>query len=105
MAGRSWPISHIAFHFLKTCKRTGARALFRNGQSGEAIVAEMGAPRVPLVEDEYLISAMVAEILAEHGFEVHVATNAKDALQHLTCGAPCDVLFTDINLPGGVDGA
>ena len=48
---------------------------------------------------------MVAEVLAEHGFEVHVAANAKDALQHLTCGAPCDVLFTDINLPGGIDGA
>ena len=65
----------------------------------------MATPRVLLVEDEFLISEMVAEVLAEHGFEVQVAANAKDALQHLTCGAPCDVLFTDINLPGGVDGA
>jgi CheY-like chemotaxis protein len=62
-------------------------------------------PRVLLVEDEFLISAMVADALTEHGFEVYVAANAKDALQHLTCGEPCDVLFTDINLPGGVDGA
>jgi len=62
-------------------------------------------PRVLLVEDEFLISAMVADVLTEHGFDVHIAANAKDALQHLTCGAPCDVLFTDINLPGGVDGA
>ena len=61
--------------------------------------------RVLLVEDEVLISDMVAEVLAEHGFEVHVTSNAKDALEHLTCGAPCDILFTDINLPGGVDGA
>ena len=60
--------------------------------------------RVLLVEDEALISEMVAEVLAERGFEVYVAANAKDALQHLTCGAPCDLLFTDINLPGGVDG-
>ncbi len=67
---------------------------------------EMGStPRVLVVEDEFLISAMVADVLAEHGCEVHVAANAKDALEHLTCGAPCDVLFTDINLPGGVDGA
>lgn len=69
-------------------------------------MSEIGvAPRVLLVEDEFLISEMVAEVLAEHGYEVHVAANAKDALRHLTCGAPCDVLFTDINLPGGVDGA
>jgi len=61
--------------------------------------------RVLLVEDEVLISEMIAELLAEHGFEVHVAANAKDALQHLSCGAPCDLLFTDINRPGGVDGA
>jgi CheY-like chemotaxis protein len=67
---------------------------------------EMGAtPRILLVEDECLISAMVADVLAEHGCEVHVSSNAREALQHLTCGAPCDVLFTDINLPGGVDGA
>jgi len=61
--------------------------------------------RVLLVEDEFLISDMVAEVLAERGFEVHAVATARDALRHLTCGAPCDVLFTDINLPGGIDGA
>lgn len=66
----------------------------------------MGATsRVLVVEDEVLISEMIAEELAEHGLEVFVAANAEDALAHLTCGAPCDLLFTDINLPGGVDGA
>ena len=60
---------------------------------------------VLLVEDEFLLSDMVAEVLAEHGFEVHAVANAADALRHLTCGSPCDVLFTDINLPGSVDGA
>ena len=63
------------------------------------------ASQVLLVEDEILISDMVAEVLAEHGFHVHAVANAKDALHHLTRGAPCDVLFTDINLPGGIDGA
>ena len=47
---------------------------------------------------------LIAEVLAAHGFEVHACGNAKDALERLTCGAPCDVLFTDINLPDGVDG-
>jgi CheY-like chemotaxis protein len=36
---------------------------------------------------------------------VHVAANAREALEYLICGAPCDLLFTDINLPGGLDGA
>ena len=39
------------------------------------------------------------------GCEVYVAANAREALEYLTCGAPCDVLFTDIHLPGGTDGA
>ena len=62
-------------------------------------------PRVLVVEDEFLISTMVADVLSERGCEVHVAASAQEALEHLTCGAPCDVMFTDINLPGGVDGA
>ena len=65
----------------------------------------LSVPRVLVVEDEFMISAMMADALTAHGCEVHVAANAKDALEHLTCGSPCDVLFTDINLPGGVDGA
>ena len=69
-------------------------------------MGEMGTTsRILLVEDELLISEMIAEVLAEHGFEVCTAVNAAEALQHLTCGEPYDVLFTDINLPGGIDGA
>ncbi len=59
---------------------------------------------VLFVEDELLISEWVAEALAEQGFAVLTATNAADALAHLA-SVPVDVLFTDINLPGGMDGA
>jgi CheY-like chemotaxis protein len=62
-------------------------------------------PRVLIVEDEFLICDLLAEALSTHGFEVHAVGNARDALEHLTSGHPCDVLFTDINLPGGLDGA
>ena len=61
--------------------------------------------RVLLVEDEFLLCDMLTEVLAEHGFEVHAVASAKDALQHLCAGSPCDVLLTDINLPGCIDGA
>jgi len=60
--------------------------------------------RVLLVEDEFLISEWVAESLSEQGFAVHTASNAVEALRYLAT-EPVDVLFTDINLPGGMDGA
>ncbi|CAL8980973.1 response regulator [Rhodoplanes serenus] len=61
-------------------------------------------PRVLLVEDEILISMMIEDAMVEHGFEVYTATNAGDALQVLADGTPVDVLFTDINIEGEVDG-
>ena len=63
------------------------------------------APRsVLLVEDEILISHVVAEELSKHGFAVHEVTTADDALRYINSGAAVDVLFTDINLPGSIDG-
>jgi CheY-like chemotaxis protein len=59
---------------------------------------------VLLVEDEFLISEWIAQSLAEQGFSVQTVSNAADALRALSC-APVDVLFTDINLPGDMDGA
>ena len=56
--------------------------------------------RVLLVEDEFLLCDMISEALVDHGFEVYAVANAKDALRHLTCGSPCDILLTDINLRG-----
>ena len=64
-----------------------------------------GRCRVLLVEDEALICEMLADALAERGFEVHAVADGTNALRHLTKGEPCDVLFTDINLLGEIDGA
>jgi CheY-like chemotaxis protein len=60
---------------------------------------------VLLVEDEALISEITAEALEEQGFDVASVSNANDALCHLKTGSPIDILFTDVNLPGGMDGA
>jgi len=69
----------------------------------ETIVSVAHPIRILLVEDEFLISEWVAESLSEQGFAVRTATNGADALRQLA-SAPVDVLFTDINLPGGMDG-
>ncbi len=59
--------------------------------------------RVLFVEDEFFIREWIAQSLSEQGFAVESATNAADALLHVA-RAPIDVLLTDINLPGGMDG-
>ena len=59
--------------------------------------------RVLFVEDEFFICEWIAQSLSEQGFAVDSVTNAADALLHIT-RAPIDVLLTDINLPGGMDG-
>ncbi len=58
-----------------------------------------------VVEDEALIGEMVAEALQEQGFQVFVASNAADALRYVESGAAVDALFTDIHLPGGMNGS
>ena len=60
---------------------------------------------VLLVEDEVLISNLVADWLSERGFAVHEVTTGDAALRYLESGAAVDVLFTDVDLPGGIDGA
>src|SRR5271170_5767314 len=67
-------------------------------------VSEIRPIRVLFVEDEFLISEWISQALSEQGFAVQTVTNAADALVHLAT-VPVDVLFTDINLPGGMDGA
>jgi CheY-like chemotaxis protein len=62
-----------------------------------------GTVRVLFVEDEFLISEWVAQALSEQGFAVQAVSSAAEALMALRAD-PVDVLFTDINLPGGMDG-
>ena len=73
-------------------------------QRAESNRAE-GPVSVLLVEDEILISHLVADVLTEHGFEVHEAASADEALRYIDDGGAVDVMFTDVNLPGSMDGA
>lgn len=60
---------------------------------------------VLVVEDEVMISNLVGDCLSESGFRVHEVATADEALRYFKSGANVDVLFTDINLPGGMNGA
>jgi CheY-like chemotaxis protein len=69
------------------------------------VTATQRRARVLLVEDEPQICNIATEALEEQGFEVDAVSNAGDALRRLTSGLPVDILFTDVNLHGGMDGA
>lgn len=63
------------------------------------------ATTVLLVEDEVLISHLVASSLSEQGFIVHESATSDEALDYMKSGGDVDVLFTDVNLPGDMNGA
>ncbi|HEX3503590.1 MAG TPA: response regulator [Xanthobacteraceae bacterium] len=63
-----------------------------------------GPVHVLFVEDEFLISEWVTQSLSEQGFCVQAVSTAAEALLALRTD-PVDILFTDINLPGDMDGA
>jgi CheY-like chemotaxis protein len=56
------------------------------------------------VEDEALIRMDMAEFLRECGYRVHEAANAEEAREALESKFAIDLVFTDINLPGGMNG-
>ena len=59
---------------------------------------------VLVVEDEALVRGMIAEELRDAGFDVLEAGDGEVASGFLTTSAAVDVLFTDIRLPGQLDG-
>ncbi len=69
----------------------------------KAFAADPEPISILVVEDDFLIREWVADSLSEQGFAVHRAGSAAEALRILGVAA-VDVLFTDINLPGAMDG-
>jgi diguanylate cyclase (GGDEF)-like protein len=57
-----------------------------------------------VVDDEAEIRELVAEWLTDSGYAVRTADNARNALQLLENDAAIDLIFTDIVMPGGLDG-
>lgn len=60
--------------------------------------------RVLLVEDESIIRLVAAEALHDEGFEVAEAWNGDEAVRLLNGPGTFDVLFTDVRMPGTLDG-
>lgn len=60
---------------------------------------------VVIVEDEWLVRLSAASVLSEAGFSVVEADRTDQAIAHLRDRAPqIHALFTDIHVPGPMDG-
>lgn len=57
-----------------------------------------------LVEDDALVRRHVSRMLASLGHEVHSVADGNEALKILSETKSVDLLFTDIVMPGGIDG-
>ncbi|MGA7808386.1 response regulator [Bradyrhizobium sp.] len=61
-------------------------------------------PVVLIVEDDLMIRLHAAQIIEEAGFDVVEASNADDAIAILEARSDIAILFTDIQMPGSMDG-
>ena len=63
---------------------------------------EGGNERILVVEDDEGVRAAVVDMLTDLGYSVQRAENAEAALKVLESGAPVDLLFTDVVMPGAI---
>ena len=61
-------------------------------------------PVVLIVEDELLLRMNAVDMVGAAGFEVVAAANADEAIEILETRRDVTVVFTDIQMPGSMDG-
>jgi len=59
---------------------------------------------VLVVEDDVLERGPLAEYLRDAEFRVIEAANAREAIEVLSSDTTVDIVFSDIRMPGGMDG-
>ena len=62
------------------------------------------APMVLVVEDEVLIRMAVSDHLRDCAFHVVEAGSGDEAVRVLEAGIQVDIVFSDVHMPGEVDG-
>ncbi len=72
--------------------------------SGAGTSAEPERPRALLVEDQPAVLATVSRMFKQLGYDVAAVADAPAALAELDRSPSFDVLFTDVVLPGSMDG-
>ena len=63
-----------------------------------------GTEHILLVEDDDEVRHFAGEVLTEHGYTIHTASDGAGALRVLEIEQDIALLFTDVVLPGGMNG-
>jgi signal transduction histidine kinase/CheY-like chemotaxis protein len=75
------------------------------GDEGPALQPRLDASgRVLVVDDDIEVADLAGQLLEACGYSVKLAHRAKAALDLLNGGEPVDLVFSDIIMPGGMDG-
>lgn len=61
-------------------------------------------PTILVVEDEILIRLTTADYLRNNGYRVLETSNADEALAIFAAGEPVELVFSDVDMPGKMDG-
>ena len=82
----------------------GAEEHVEDAEQSQAANGAIGTETILVVEDDDALRSYTVETLAELGYRVLPATNGAVALEILDSGNDIDLLFTDVVMPGGLNG-
>ena len=68
------------------------------------MTSERTVPVILIVEDEALVRLSAVGMLQDAGFRMIEAANSDEALELLAADSDVQLLFTDVNMPGTIDG-
>ena len=83
--------------------QASSRDEVRTEQAGTA-APERGDESILIVEDDALVREYVVTQIRRLGYETVAARNAAEALEAIDGGQRIDLLFTDVIMPGGMNG-
>lgn len=75
-----------------------------NGHSAKPGNGSEHKPTLLIVEDEILIRLVAADFLRTKGYRILEASNAAEALSIFAAGEPIELVFSDIDMPGKMNG-
>jgi PAS domain S-box-containing protein len=74
----------------------------RSGEDSDA--ASLAGGRVLIVEDDAEVAEVTASLIDQLGYKCRLAIDAEDALQMFERGEKFDLVFSDVAMPGAMDG-
>jgi signal transduction histidine kinase/CheY-like chemotaxis protein len=85
-------------------RHLGAEDIIEQAETAPTLTGINGSETILVVEDDQALRTYAVESLAEHGYRVLAAATAGEALAILDAENAVDLLFTDIVMPGGMNG-